>query len=79
MKWQDHIAINPAVMVGKPVIKGTRITVERILEMLGDGSSQEDILESYPHINAEQIQACLAFAAVAMSSDDYLTEIDHVG
>lgn len=60
MNWQNHIERNPRIMLGKPVIKSTRITVELILEMMAGGSTVEDILVSYPHLNAEQIHAALA-------------------
>lgn len=57
------------VMMGKPVIKGTRITVELILESLAAGESIEQLLESYPHINEEQIRAAIGFGAKALRAD----------
>lgn len=57
MPWQDRIERNPKVMLGKPVVKGTRITVELILERLGDGWSVEDLLRSFPTINADDVRA----------------------
>ena len=61
----DHprISQDPNVMVGKPVIRGTRITVEIILRKLGAGWSVEEVLEAYPHITKEDILAAQAFAA----------------
>jgi uncharacterized protein (DUF433 family) len=56
-------------MVGKPVIKGTRITVEIVLEKLGSGQTIEDILRSYPHLNRKQVLACLEYAHRSMSTD----------
>lgn len=56
---ENLIEINPKVLVGKPVIKGTRITVELVLEKLASGQSIDEILRSYPHLNREQIWACL--------------------
>ena len=56
-------------MVGKPVIKGTRITVELVLEKLASGQTVEDILKSYRHLNREQILACLEYAHRSMSMD----------
>ena len=70
MRWQDHIEQKPTVMVGKPVIKGTRITVELILERLGNGATDHDILESYPHLRPEHIRAAQAYAAAALSSQE---------
>lgn len=56
-------------MTGKPVIKGTRITVELVLEKLAAGETIEEILTSYPHLNRDQILACLEYAHRSMSSD----------
>jgi uncharacterized protein (DUF433 family) len=70
MKWQDHIERNPGVMGGKPVIKGTRITVELILERLGDGWSDTDLLDSYPHLKPEHLRAAQAYAAAALATDE---------
>lgn len=66
---ENLIEINPKIMVGKPVIKGTRITVELVLEKLASGESTHDILTSYPHLNREQILACLEYAHRSMSMD----------
>ena len=69
MKIQDYIESNPKVMLGKPVIKGTRITVELILEKLSECETIEDILEAHPHISEEAIRAALAFAAQSLKAD----------
>lgn len=58
---EDLIEINPKIMVGKPVIKGTRITVELIIEKLAAGESVDDILASYPNLSRGQILACLDY------------------
>ena len=63
MKDHPRISQDPKVMVGKPVIKGTRITVELILRKLGEGWSVETILDGYPHITREDILAAQVFAA----------------
>lgn len=63
------IVSDPAVMMGKPVIKGTRITVELILEKLASGETIEQVLEAYPHLTREGIQAALSFAAKTLRSD----------
>ena len=68
----ERIEINPKVMVGKPVIKGTRIPVELILRMLSQGISTEEILEEYPHLTKEDIQAALAYAALALEDEEVL-------
>ncbi len=64
-----NIETNPKVMKGKPVIAGTRITVESILERLSAGESREQILEAHPHINNEAINAALLFALQTLKSD----------
>jgi uncharacterized protein (DUF433 family) len=63
------IVSNPKVMMGKPVIAGTRITVESILERLGAGETVEDLLEAHPHLTRETIAAALSFAAEALRAD----------
>jgi uncharacterized protein (DUF433 family) len=70
----DHprISQNPKVMVGKPVIRGTRIPVDLILRMLGQGVSIEDVLEAYPGITREDILAAQLFAADYMSTERML-------
>lgn len=70
MRWQDYVHCDPAIMCGKPVIKGTRITVELILERLGAGWTDAQILESYPHLKPEHIRAAQAYAAAALSTDE---------
>lgn len=69
MKWQEWIISDPAVMMGKPVITGTRITVELILEKLAAGETMEQLLEAHPRLTREAIQASLAFAAQALRAD----------
>lgn len=63
------IESNPSVMMGKPVIAGTRITVETILEKLAAGETVEQILEAHPRLTHEAIRAALAFAAEALRAD----------
>lgn len=66
MDATKYIEINPSIMMGKPVIKGTRITVENILEKLAAGETEQDILTAHPHIKPIDIKAALAFAAEAL-------------
>jgi len=63
MALQDRIVADPAVLVGKPVIRGTRIAVEFLLQLMSEGWSQDDILRNYPQLAAEDIYAALAHAA----------------
>lgn len=65
----DRIEINPAVMLGKPVIRGTRITVELILRKLSEGATSEELLEGYPRLSREDIQAALAYAADSLAHE----------
>lgn len=69
MDITQHIEVNPKIMMGKPVIKGTRITVELILEKLSAGENEEDILMAHPHITKEDIKAALAFAAQSLKGE----------
>lgn len=61
MNWRDRIVSDTDILLGKPTIKGTRISVELLLDRLADGWSMEDILTSYPHITREDMLAALAF------------------
>jgi uncharacterized protein (DUF433 family) len=66
---RQWVTSDPAVMMGKPVITGTRITVELILEKLGAGETVSQILDAHPRLTPEAIQAALAFAAQALRAD----------
>lgn len=68
MQGSELIVSNPKVMTGKPVIRGTRITVELILEKFAAGQTEEQILLAHPHITREGIRAALAFAAEALQA-----------
>ena len=59
----DRIEIDPEVLVGKPVIKGTRISVEFVINLLAQGWKEEDILKNYPHLTREDVCACLNYAS----------------
>lgn len=72
MDWKDRIEVNPAVLVGKPVIKGTRISVELILDRLADGWTMEDMLASYPHIHKEDVLAALSFASEIFKEETFV-------
>jgi uncharacterized protein (DUF433 family) len=69
MDWQNRIVVDPKVLVGKPVVRGTRISVEFIVDLLGRGWTQEQILGEYDHLTAEDIQACLAYASEVLKSE----------
>ncbi len=72
MNWREHIVRDPHVLGGKPRIKGTRISAELVLARLGEGWSIDQLLQAYPHLRTEQVQACLGFAAAALATDDVL-------
>jgi len=63
MDWHGRITSDPQVMVGKPVVKGTRLSVEFLIEQLANGWSEADLLASYPGLSREDLQACYAFVA----------------
>jgi uncharacterized protein (DUF433 family) len=65
-----RIEINPSVMQGKPVIRNTRIPVELLLRKLAEGATAEDLLDAYPRLTKDDIQACLAYAADAIAHED---------
>ena len=66
----NRIQINPAVMMGKPVIQGTRITVELILRKLAEGASEGELLEDYPHLAPEDIRAAIAYGAASVAHEE---------
>jgi uncharacterized protein (DUF433 family) len=69
MRWQDRIVIDSEILVGKPTIKGTRISVEFVLDLLGRGWTIEQVLREYDHLTPEDIQACLAYASDVLKSE----------
>ena len=68
MSWEEIIVIDPGILVGKPVIKGTRLAVEFIVQLLAEGWSEDDITENYPGITGEDFKACLAYANSVLQS-----------
>ena len=69
MSWQERIVIDPKVLVGKPTVRGTRLAVEFIIELLAQGWTDSDILRNYPGLTREDIQACLSYASAALSAE----------
>ncbi len=65
----NRIEINPEVMLGKPVIRGTRIPVELIIRKLSEGASEADLLDAYPRLTADDIRAALAYAADSLAHE----------
>jgi len=67
-----RIVLDPAVMTGKPIIKGTRLTVEFILNLLAHGATPEEVLDEYTGLTRDDIRACLLFATKALKDTDFL-------
>ena len=72
MDYKDRISSSPDIMLGKPIIKGTRITVELIIRKLSEGMIIDELLEAYPHLKREDILACLAYSADVISREEMI-------
>jgi len=70
--WKRHITIEPDILVGKPIIKGTRISVELIMDRLADGWTMEQILEAYPRVTRDGVLAAIAFVTEVFREEDYV-------
>lgn len=70
MAAADRIERNPRIMLGKPVIRGTRIPVELILRKLGEGATEADLLDAYPDLTVQDIRAAVAYAADALAHEE---------
>jgi uncharacterized protein (DUF433 family) len=64
MNWQDRIVVDPEILVGKPVVKGTRLALEFIIDLLAQGWTEAEILRNYPGLTREDVRACLAYASL---------------
>lgn len=69
----DRIVSNPAILGGKPIIKGTRISVEFVLELIASGGSIADIVRNYPFLTEDDVRQAVSFAAQSLKNDIYLT------
>ena len=69
MNWRDRIAFDPAVLTGKPVIRGTRLGVDFVVGLLGGGWTEQDIQRNYPGVTHEDIAACLQYATEILQSE----------
>ncbi len=63
MDWEERVDLNPEVLAGKPVVKGTRLSVQLILELLADDWSTEEVLDQYPTLTKDDVLACLRYAS----------------
>lgn len=75
MNWRDRIVADPEILHGKPTIKGTRISVELILDRLANGWTVETVLQAYPHLTTEDVHAALAFAAEFLGEERYIAAV----
>ena len=69
MNWEGRIVIDPEILCGKPVVKGTRLTVEFIVDLLAQGWTAADVLKNYPGVTQEDILACLAYASAILHAE----------
>lgn len=72
MDWRERIVCDPEILMGKPIIRGTRISVELVLGWLGTGWSVEQVLESYPHVRREDVLAALSYASEYMREERFI-------
>jgi uncharacterized protein (DUF433 family) len=73
MHWQGRIGLDPGVLGGKPVIKGTRLAVEQIVELMASGWTEQQIAENYPGVARDDIAACLFYASEVLKSERVVT------
>jgi uncharacterized protein (DUF433 family) len=69
MSWQERIVLDPAVLAGKPVVKGTRLAVEFLLDLMAEGWAEAEILRNYPGLTPEDLRACLAYASDRLKAE----------
>ena len=72
MRWKDGITADPAVLVGKPIIKGTRISVDFVLSLLAQGWTEDQILQNYPQLQREDLRALFAFVQSCRIEEEYV-------
>jgi uncharacterized protein (DUF433 family) len=69
MNWQDRIVLDPAILAGKPVVKGTRLAVEFLVDLMAEDWTEADILRNYPGLTHEDLRACLAYASERLQAE----------
>jgi uncharacterized protein (DUF433 family) len=69
MNWRERIVVDAKILVGKPVIRGTRISVELVIDLLARGYTPEQVMGQYDHLTLQDIQACLAYASEILRSE----------
>jgi len=78
MPVNERIEVDPKIMLGKPVIRGTRITVELILRKLGEGATEAQLLDAYPRLTTDDIRAAMTYAAESLAQEENL-QVDQPG
>jgi uncharacterized protein (DUF433 family) len=71
MTWREHIHSDPAILGGKPVVRGTRLAVDFLLGLLAEGWSPEQVLENYPHLTADGLRAVFAYASEILHDESF--------
>lgn len=69
MNWQERIIFDPQILAGKPVIQGTRLAVEFVVDLMGQGWNESQILSNYPGLKSEDVQACLQYASEVLHAE----------
>jgi uncharacterized protein (DUF433 family) len=69
MNWQDRIVIDEGILAGKPTVKGTRLAVEFVIDLLAQGWTEAEIMRNYPGLAREDIRACLIYASRALKAE----------
>ena len=69
LDWQERIVIDPDVLVGKPILRDTRLAVEFIIDLLAQGWTETEILRNYPGLTHEDVQACLGYASATLQAE----------
>ena len=67
--WRERITLDPKVLTGKPVVRGTRLSVEHIVNLLAEGWTEQEVLENYPGLVTDDVRACLAYAGELLRSE----------
>lgn len=72
MNWQDRIIVDPEILVGKPVIKGTRLSVDFLLRLLAQGWTEKQLFDNYPQLKPQDLQAVFAFVQECLADEDFV-------
>jgi len=72
MNWKERIVVNPDVLAGKPIVKGTRLSIEFLLGLLANGWTTDKILENYPQLSPSDLQAVFSFAQTCLQDEEYV-------